>query len=96
MNENLLRLAKRRERLIADAEAQRLVVAQSLDVWRKPLEMADQGLYVFRYITNHPMMAAGGGTALLSMLLPGSIGKWSRRGWLFSLIMRKLGHKFKI
>ena len=96
MNENLLRIAKRRERLLVNAEAQRLVLAQSVDVWRKPLEIADQGLYAFRYITNHPMMAAGGGTALLSMLLPGSIGKWSRRGLLLSLIMRKFSHKFKI
>ena len=96
MNKNLLRLAKRRARLVAVAEEQRLAVAQSLEVWSKPLGVASIGLYAFRYIKNHPLMVAGGGTALLSTLLPGSIGKWSRRGWLLSLILRKLSHQLKI
>jgi len=44
MNEKLLRLAERRERLIAQAAAQRVALAQSIEPWRIPLAVADQGL----------------------------------------------------
>ncbi|MSP86934.1 MAG: hypothetical protein EXR38_01350 [Methylotenera sp.] len=95
MNQNLLRLAKRREHLVEKAEAQRLALAQNVEVWSKPLTMADQGLNVLRYIRNHPIMIAGGGTAVLSMLRPSRFGKWFRRGWLAWQILQKLSNKSK-
>jgi hypothetical protein len=95
MNENLLRLAKRRERLVTDAQAQRLVIEQNVNVWRKPLAMADQGLHALRYIRNHPMLIAGGSAALLSTRRPGGIGKWFRRGWVAWQILRRFSNKSK-
>lgn len=95
MNENLIKLAKRRARLVAEAEAQRVSIDENVDVWRKPLAMADQGLYAFRYVRNHPLIVAGGGTALLSLLRPSSFGKWFRLGWVASLVLKKYSHKSK-
>ena len=95
MNENLLRLAKRRERLVEKAQAQRLALSQSLDVWRKPLAIVDQSLNVLRYIRNHPVVITGGSTVLLSMLRLGKLEKWFRRGWLAWQILRKLSSKSK-
>jgi hypothetical protein len=95
MNENLLKLAKRRERLVADAEAQRLSLKENVDVWNKPLALADQAIYAFRYVRNHPLMVAGGGTALLSLLRPSSFGKWFRLGWVASVALKKYSKKSK-
>jgi len=95
MNQNLLKLAKRRANLVKKAEAQRLAVSQSLDVWRKPLSVADHGLNVLRYLRRHPFMMAGGGTALLSIFRPNGFGKWVQRGWLAWQILRKLNGKSK-
>ena len=44
MNEKLIRLAERRERLVAQAAAQRMALAQNIEPWRNPLARADQGL----------------------------------------------------
>lgn len=95
MNENLIKLAKRRERLVAKAEAQRLSLKENIDVLSKPLALVDQGLYAFRYVRNHPLMVAGGGTVLLSLLRPSSFGKWFRLGWVASLVLKKYGKKSK-
>ena len=95
MNKNLLKLAKRREHLVIKAEAQRLTVSQSLDIWRKPLSIADHGLNVLRYVRNHPFMIAGGSTALISIIRPNGFGKWFQRVWLAWQILRKLSKKSK-
>jgi hypothetical protein len=95
MNNNLRKLAKRRERLVAEAETQRLSLIENVDAWRKPLAVADQGLYALRYVRNHPLMIAGGGAALLSMLRPGGLGKWLRLGWAASLLLKKYSRKSK-
>jgi len=95
MNENLIKLAKRRERLVAEAEAQRLSLKENINVLSKPLALADQGLYAFRYVWNHPLIVAGGGTALLSLLRPSSFGKWFRFGWVASLVLKKYRQKSK-
>jgi len=85
-----MRLKKRRERLVEKAQAQRLVIAQNLDVWHKPLTIVDQCLNVLQYIRNHPVMIAGSSTALFSILRPSKFGKWFKRGWLAWQILRKL------
>jgi len=54
MNEKLIRLAGRRERLVAQAAAQRMALAQNIEPWRKPLARADQRLAALRYIKRHP------------------------------------------
>jgi hypothetical protein len=89
MNDKLIRLAERRERLVAQAAAQRMALAQSIEPWRTPMALADQGLAALRFIKRHPAWIAGGGV-LLAALRPRRVGKWLRRGWITWLIMRKL------
>ena len=89
MSDKLIRLAERRERLIAQAAAQRMALAQNIEPWRVPLALADQGLTALRYIKSHPAWIVGGGI-LFAMLRPGSVGKWLRRGWVTWQIINKL------
>jgi hypothetical protein len=94
VNEKLIRLAERRERLVAQAAAQRMVLAQNIEPWRVPLARADQGLAVLRYIKGHPAWIVGG-VALLAVLRPGraraaGVGKWLTRGWATWQMVRKL------
>ena len=89
MNGKLIRLAERRERLIAQAAAQRVALAQSIEPWRVPLALADQGLAALRYIKRNPAWIVGG-VVLLAALRPGRAGKWLRRGWVTWQIMQKL------
>lgn len=89
MNEKLIRLAARRERLVAQAAAQRMALAQNIEPWRVPLAYADGGLAVLRYIKHHPAWLVGAG-ALLVALRPGRVGKWLRRGWVAWQIIHKL------
>ena len=89
MNAKLIRLAERRERLVAQAAAQRMALAQNIEPWRKPLARADQGLAALRYIRSHPAWIVGG-DALLVILRPGRIGKWLGRGWVTWQMIHKL------
>jgi hypothetical protein len=89
MNDKLIRLAERRERLVAQAAAQRMALAQNIEPWRVPLALADQGLAALRFIKSHPAWIVGG-AALLAALRPGSAGKWLRRGWVTWQIINKL------
>lgn len=89
MNDKLIRLAERREHLVAQAAAQRMALAQNIEPWRKPLARADQGLAALRYISSHPAWIVGG-VALLAILRPGRIGKWLGRGWVTWQMLHKL------
>lgn len=93
MSEKLKRL-ERRERLVAQAAAQRIRLAQNIEPWRQPLARADQGLAALRYIKSHPAWIVGG-VALLAALRPGrvraaGVGKWLTRGWATWQMVRKL------
>jgi hypothetical protein len=89
MNEKLKLLAERRERLVAQAAAQRMALAQNIEPWRQPLARVDQGLAALRYIKNHPTWIVGG-IALLAALRPGRAGKWLARGWAAWQLVHKL------
>jgi hypothetical protein len=89
MNEKLIRLAERRERLVAQAAAQRMALAQYIEPWRIPLARADLGLAALRFIKSHPAWLVGGGV-LLAALRPGRVGKWLRRGWVTWQILHQL------
>lgn len=89
MNEKLIRLAERRERLVAQAAAQRMALAQNIEPWRTPLARADQGLAALRYIKSHPAWIVGG-VVLLAALRPGGVWKWLGRGWVTWQMMHKL------
>lgn len=89
MNSKLTQLADRRERLVAEAAAQRMVLAQNIEPWRAPLAVADQGLAALRYIKRRPLWVIGG-AILFASLGHGRIGKWMRRGWLTWQVVHKL------
>lgn len=89
MNKKLLRLAGRRERLVAQASAQRAALAENIEPWRTPLALADQGLNTLRYIGRHPVWIAGV-VVLIAALTPRRAGKWLGRGWMTWQVMHKL------
>ena len=89
MHKKLIRLAERRQRLVAQAAAQRMVLAQNIVPWRIPLALADQGLAALRFIKGHPAWIVGG-VVVVAVLRPGSVGKWLRRGWVAWQILHKL------
>lgn len=94
MNEKLIRLAERREHLVAQIATQRLALAQNIEPWRVPLARADQGLAALRYIRRHPAWIVAGVT-LLAALRPRSvraagIGKWLTRGWATWRLVNRL------
>ncbi|HSI94669.1 MAG: YqjK-like family protein [Methylophilaceae bacterium] len=89
MNDKLIRLAERREHLIAQAEAQRTALARNVESWRQPLMLADQGFAAVRFVRRHPFWI-GGIVFLLTALRPGRIGEKLRRGWVAWQVIRKL------
>jgi len=89
MSEKRNRLAERRERLVAQAAAQRRALARDMDRWRTPLALADQGLAALRYIRIHPQWLIGS-VVLLVALRPRRVGKWLGSGWVSWRVMRRL------
>lgn len=89
MNESLIRIAARKEVLIAQAASQRRVLAQSFDAWRKPLALADRGLRAIHFVKSHPVLLAGS-VLLPGAMQPGRVGKWLRRGFAAWQIVNKL------
>lgn len=89
MNDRLFELALRRERLIAQAAQQRTTLAQSVQAWRVPLALADQGVAALRYLKQHPAWLVGG-VGVVVVLRRRNAGKWLRRGWVAWNIVRRL------
>lgn len=89
MNLKLQKLESQRKHLIALAASQRLLLANDIHLLNQPLAMVDKALVALRYIKQHPIIIAGGGVALLSILKPCGISKWYRRSWLARQIFKK-------
>lgn len=91
MNQRLMRIAQRREVLVASAAVQRLALAHSLEEWQRPLALADRGLDIAQAARKHPAWLAAG------VLLPGllgfaRVGTWFRRGFVaWQLLARVRG-----
>jgi len=90
MSEKLIRLSERRELLVAQAAAQRMALAQSIEPWRIPLARVDQGLAALRFVRSHPATWIVGGAALLAALRLGRAGKWLQLGWVTWQMSHKL------
>lgn len=89
MSAELSRLAARRSLLVDRAAAQRSALTQSVEPWRPRLALVDQGVAVFRYLAQHPVIVAG--VALLFVVMrPRQAGRWLRRGWVVWQIGRSL------
>ena len=89
MNGKLARIAERRQRLVALAAAQRVVLAQDLEPWRVRLGRVDRGIAAFQYVRRHPVLMLGG-RFLFAMFRTRRAGKWLQRGWLVWQIGRRL------
>lgn len=93
MNPTLVKLAKKRQHLLAESQRQRGALSERLAAWRKPISMMDYALNIFRYIKQHPILVASGGSALLSMLKPNALSLWLQRGLLAWQIVSKFRKK---
>lgn len=71
MNKQLADLACRRLEILDRIAAQRTEMADISGHFHKPLAVADTGLKVARFVYSHPVLVAGGFTALLI---------WRRKG----------------
>jgi hypothetical protein len=89
MNKKSVRLAEHRRLLIAQAEAQRSVLAHNLAPWRARLALADQGIAAVRYVRNRPGLLVAA-VLLLAAFRPRRVGTWLQRGWLVWQIRRRL------
>lgn len=89
MNKNLVRLAERRSLLIAQADAQRTLLAHNLAPWRARLALADHGVAAVRYVRSRPILLVAA-ALLLAALRPRRLGTWLQRGWLAWQIRCKL------
>jgi hypothetical protein len=89
MNRKLTQLAERRAQLVAQAAAQRAALGASIEPWRAPLAVADQGLVVLRFVKRNAFWIVGG-LALFAAVRPHVAGKWLRRGWLTWQVIHKL------
>lgn len=93
MNNSLITLAKKRQRLVEEAQMQRLAVANQLQAWHKPISMLDYAINMLRYVKQHPILVASGGSALLSMFKPNALSLWLQRGLLAWQILSKFRKK---
>jgi len=92
MNKTLLRIAERRECIVAQAASQRGLLAQHVEPWRMPLALADQGITVLRYLKHHPEGIVGVSVLLLA-LRRGRIASWLGRGWVSWQLLQSLRSK---
>ena len=93
MNVTLVTLAKKRQHLVEAAQKQRMAVSDQLHAWHKPISMIDYAINMLRYIKNHPVLVASGGSALLSMFKPNALSLWLQRGLLVWQILNKFRKK---
>jgi hypothetical protein len=86
----LNRLAERREMLVMQIAAQRLLIANNIEVWREPLAIADRSLTFICYIKRHPILAAGASLSIVSIMRTSRALKWVQNGWMAWRILQQL------
>jgi hypothetical protein len=89
MNSRSVRRAERRERLVAQAAAQRVALAHTLAPWRAPLALADRGVATFRSLRRHPAVLLGA-AFMFAVVRPRRAGKWARYLWAVWQIGRRV------
>lgn len=74
MKNRLARVKSRRLELLTQIAAQRTEMAEISQHLKKPFAVADAGLKAVHLIFSHPVLLAGGVTALLALRRKGSVG----------------------
>jgi len=87
MNNKLIQLADKRQKLIAQAAEQRLAIRRDFAPWQTPLRLASSGLNAVRYVKGNPALMMGA-MALFGMLRPTRVGKWVHGGWVLLKVAR--------
>lgn len=77
----LIELARRKERLIARAEQQRIAIAVTCLKWRKPLGVVDRGVAIAHFLKAHPLVL-GAGLAVAAVIGRRNLLRWAGRGVL--------------
>lgn len=78
-SDQLIDVARRKERLIARAEQQRAAIAVNGLVWQKPFEAADQVISFARFLKEHPLIL-GVGVAVAAIIGRVNLLRWGGRG----------------
>jgi hypothetical protein len=77
--DDLIELARRKERLIARNELQRMVISAACLQWQKPLGVIDRGIAIAHYLKAHPLVL-GTGVAVAAIVSPRILLRWAGRG----------------
>lgn len=56
--DQLVEIARRKERLVARAESQRMAVAADFRALQRPIGIIDRGVEVARFLRGHPLLVA--------------------------------------
>ena len=89
MSKKSLDVTTHRQQLLALIEVQRNQFEYNASALHAPLNLADKGLSVARYLYHHPILTIGS-TLLLATKRPRGMGKWLKRGWMVWQVARGL------
>ena len=85
----LLEIMRRRERLLARCDAQRVELTALARRWEGPLKVADRAVAGLNYLRNHPLVL-GAAVALLAVIQRRGLWGWARRGFMLWRAYRTL------
>lgn len=90
MNEKLVTLAERRQKLIHKAASQRIVLAQNIASLHQPITIADRGYQIVRYFRQYPVLMLAMTTATTLMIRKLHMARFTallQTGWsVFQLV----------
>jgi hypothetical protein len=89
MNQRLLELALKKQRLQLKAATQRQQVAHHLQIWSPAFGAADRVGTAMRWAKSHPEWLVGAGVILL-VARPRAVLRWARRGFFFWQSLRRI------
>lgn len=78
IQDRLIEIARRKERLIARAEAQRAAIGASFRQLERPISVIDRGLEIARFFRARPLLVAAIVTAVLAFRRHGLLSLASR------------------
>jgi len=79
--DRLLELVRKRERLLAQCDAQRAALAGAVDGLQTPLSVADRVLDAARFLRRHPVVL-GGVIAAAVVVERRGLWHWAQRGFV--------------
>jgi len=77
--DQLVEIARRKERLIARIEGQRNALSAAWRTWEKPAALVDRGIAFVGFLRSHPLLMAAG-VAMIVVLRPRKLRGWLGRG----------------